>query len=248
MSLTDTITTTSDYTQFDFNEFNRSVDSAHVNKLKRNIEHVGLVHPIIVDAGGGIIDGQHRFHACRELGIPIKYIVQERLSMSNVVELNNMSKAWSTLDKVQSYAAQGNEDYIKLLRFYNDCLNVDKRISMRVAAMIAQGSASSVSQENRKGDVGRGTWIFREDYEVALKRLYALAQFKRWDFYLKLPFVTAFLRCVRTMDDFDPSELLSRAEVHPHLFVYGGTAKEMLRVWETVYNYRRRGSNHKRFF
>lgn len=240
--------TTEDYTRFEFNELNRGVDAAHVRKLKKNIKDIGLVQPITVDSDGHIIDGQHRFHACRELGIPVRYIIQDSMNMEDVVALNNMSKPWSTMDKVQSFAAQGNEHYQKLLDFYQDCKDLDNRISIRVAILIAQGSASHASSNQKKMNIGKGTWEFREDYEVALKRLYSLLQFKRWDFYLKQSFVTAFLRCLRTIDDFDPSELLKRAESHSHMFVYAGTTEETLRVFENVYNYRRKGNNHKRFF
>lgn len=240
--------TTEDYTRFEFNELNRGVDAAHVRKLKKNIKDIGLVQPITVDSDGHIIDGQHRFHACRELGIPVRYIIQDSMNMEDVVALNNMSKPWSTMDKVQSFAAQGNEHYQKLLDFYQDCKDLDNRISIRVAILIAQGSASHASTNQKKMNIGKGTWEFREDYEVALKRLYSLLQFKRWDFYLKQSFVTAFLRCIRTIDDFDPSELLKRAETHSHMFVYAGTTEETLRVFENVYNYRRKGNNHKRFF
>lgn len=240
--------TTEDYTRFEFNELNRGVDAAHVRKLKKNIKDIGLVQPITVDSDGHIIDGQHRFHACRELGIPVRYIIQDSMNMEDVVALNNMSKPWSTMDKVQSFAAQGNEHYQKLLDFYQDCKDLDNRISIRVAILIAQGSASHASSNQKKMNIGKGTWEFREDYEVALKRLYSLLQFKRWDFYLKQSFVTAFLRCLRTIDGFDPSELLKRAETHSHMFVYAGTTEETLRVFENVYNYRRKGNNHKRFF
>ena len=240
--------TTEDYTRFEFNELNRGVDAAHVRKLKKNIKDIGLVQPITVDSDGHIIDGQHRFHACRELGIPVRYIIQDSMNMEDVVALNNMSKPWSTMDKVQSFAAQGNEHYQKLLDFYQDCKDLDNRISIRVAILIAQGRASHASSNQKKMNIGKGTWEFREDYEVALKRLYSLLQFKRWDFYLKQSFVTAFLRCLRTIDGFDPSELLKRAETHSHMFVYAGTTEETLRVFENVYNYRRKGNNHKRFF
>ena len=137
------IHTTSNYHEFDFAEYNRGVDAAHVRKLKKLIKEMGLRQPISVTPTKEIIDGQHRFHACRELGIPIKYIVDDQLDMSAVVDLNNASKPWTVQDKVLSYAAQGNEDYVKLVNFHNDCKEMDKRISMRIASMIAQGSASN---------------------------------------------------------------------------------------------------------
>ena len=240
--------TTEDYTRFEFNELNRSVDAAHVRKLKRNIKEIGLIQPITVDSEGHIIDGQHRFHACRELGIPVRYIIQDSMKMQDVVSLNNLSKRWSTMDKVQSYAAQGNKHYQRLLDFHEDCKSFDKNVSIRVAIILAQGSAATANSKQSKMNVGSGTWEFRVEYDVAMKRFYSLHRFKRWDFYLKQSFVTAFLRCLRTMDDFDPAELLRRAENHSHMFVYAGTTEETLRVFENVYNYRRKGNNHKRFF
>ena len=240
--------TTEDYGRFEFNELNRSVDAAHVRKLKKNIKDIGLVQPITVDSEGNIIDGQHRFHACRELGIPVRYIIQDSMKMEDVVALNNMSKRWSTMDKVQSFAAQGNEHYQKLLQFYDEAKALDKRITIRAAILIAQGSAAQASSRQSSMNISRGTWEFRADYNDALKRLYSLLQFRRWDFYLKQSFVTAFLRCIRSVEGFDPDELLKRAETHPHMFVYAGTTEETLRVFENLYNYRRRGNNHKRFF
>ena len=237
---------TSNYNEFEFAEYNRGVDAAHVRKLKKLIKDMGLRQPISVTPNKEIIDGQHRFHACRELGIPIKYIIDDQLDMSSVVELNNASKPWTVQDKVLSFAAQGNEDYVKLVNFHEDCKEMDKRISMRIASMIAQGSASNAGSNGRGMNLSKGTWKFREDYDVALKRLYALGQFKRWDFYLRMSFVTAFLRCIRTMDDFSAGELLKRAENNPHLFIYAANTEEMLRVWENVYNFRRK--KHTRFF
>ena len=110
------INSTTDYSQFEFNELNRGVDDAHVRRLTKNIKENGLIQPIVVTADGNIIDGQHRFHACRELGIPVQYIIRDAMTMTDVVQLNNMSKPWSVMDKVQSYAAQGNEHYVQIGR------------------------------------------------------------------------------------------------------------------------------------
>jgi hypothetical protein len=39
--------------------------------LKASIKAAGLDVPVIVDKGGVILDGHHRFKACKELGIPL---------------------------------------------------------------------------------------------------------------------------------------------------------------------------------
>ena len=241
------IHTTSNYEQFDFNELNRGVDDAHVRRLTKNIKVHGLVQPIIVTASGHIIDGQHRFHACRELGLPLQYIIREEMEMSDVVQLNNMSKPWSIMDKVNSYAAQGNENYIKLLEFYAECQEVDPKFSIRSASFLAQGSSANTSSKKGVGSsLGGGTWEFKSTKEHALKRLFALSQFKRFPFYLHNNFVTAFLRCNRTVEGFDWRELLKKAEMNPHLFMHAGNTQEYMRMFERVYNHKKRGIT--RFF
>lgn len=239
------IHTTSDYSQFDFNELNRGVNPSQIRKLKKTIGELGLVQPIIVTADGVIIDGQHRFHACRELGVPIQYIVREAMDIKDVVKLNNASKSWTVMDKVKSYAAQGNEHYIKLLEFHAECQEVHPKISARSAAHIAQGS-SSQSTGRRGRNIGGGTWEFRADLEDSRARLEAISAFSRWPFFLNNNFITAFLRCMRTIEGFSWRELLKKAEMSPHLFMHVGTTKEYMRMFEQVYNHKKR--KHVRFF
>jgi len=237
---------TNDYSQFTFNNLNREIYSPHVKRLKKDIAVNGLTQPILVDAEGNIIDGQHRFSACKSLGINIKYIVTDAISIDRIATINSLSKSWTPLDKARSYAAQGNEHYIKLIDFLENCQVVEPKVSLRIASMLAQGSAATANRTQRKMNLGAGTWEFRDSKEVAMSRLHALTQFRRWDFYLKANFVTAFLRCLRTMPEFNWKTLLERAEANPHLFVHAASTQEFLRVFETVYNYRRR--SHLRFF
>jgi len=246
MSEINSVVETNDYSQFTFIKLNRHIDETHLKRLTKDISENGLSQPILVDAEGNILEGQHRFLACKSLGLNVKYIVTDDISIDRVVAINNLSKPWTPLDKARSYAAQGNEHYIKLLDFLEECQELEPKVSLRIASMLAQGSASSTSVNTRGMSVGSGTWQFRDSKEVAMSRLHALTQFRRWDFYLKSNFVTAFLRCLRTMDDFDWKTLLERAENNPHLFVHAASTQEFLRVFETVYNYRRR--THLRFF
>jgi hypothetical protein len=240
------IHSTTNYEQFDFHEFNRAVDDAHLRRLKTHIKKHGLVQPILVTKDGMVIDGQHRLHICRELGIPVLYIVRTEMDMQDVVSLNNMSKRWTVLDKVRSFAAQGNENYVRLIGLWEKCKEIDPKITIRTASMLAQGSAARKYDESGSMNLGVGTWEFRDTTENAMKRLYILCQFKRWPFYLKNNFVTALLRCVRTVEDFDWKELLKKAEMNPQMFMHAGTTQEYMRMFERVYNHKKR--KHTRFF
>lgn len=68
---------TKNYDMFEFITANRSINRSHVNKLKKSLSEYGFLssQPITVSNDMKIIDGQHRFIACKEMGIPINYQV-----------------------------------------------------------------------------------------------------------------------------------------------------------------------------
>jgi ParB-like chromosome segregation protein Spo0J len=45
--------------------------------LKQSIKEEGLHIPIVINKQGIVLDGHHRFQACKELGIPLKYQTKE---------------------------------------------------------------------------------------------------------------------------------------------------------------------------
>ncbi len=53
------------------------VSTLEYSILKESIKQNGLWVPILVNSEGVILDGHHREHACKALGIPIKYAVRE---------------------------------------------------------------------------------------------------------------------------------------------------------------------------
>lgn len=56
--------------------------------LKRSIEQDGLRHPIEITGSGEIVDGHHRFKACRELGIEPETVVVEDASVEQAIRAN----------------------------------------------------------------------------------------------------------------------------------------------------------------
>jgi hypothetical protein len=70
---------TRDYSLFTLLHGNRKLQKNHVNKITMSIDQKNLmdVSPIVVNEKYEIIDGQHRFMACHNLGIPVTYIMKE---------------------------------------------------------------------------------------------------------------------------------------------------------------------------
>lgn len=95
---------TMDYDVFTFIEGNRELD--HVKAVKESIEKVGFLWvPILVNEKFEIIEGQHRFTACKELGLPVIYIIQPNIGMKEVQALNTCAKRWTIKNHIHAYAS-----------------------------------------------------------------------------------------------------------------------------------------------
>lgn len=113
-SLMPEIQHTSDHQNFQLISCNRDISEKHVSRLSsdpdfaKNIEY----HPIIVNEKMQIIDGQHRYLACRKLGIPIPFIIQEGACLKDIMRVNVNQKRWDSHDFLGFYAKQSKQDYL----------------------------------------------------------------------------------------------------------------------------------------
>lgn len=128
---TRTIKSTTDYTKFSLMESNRKVYKPHVKRLiaffeffPRSAEWL----PILVNEKMQIADGQHRFHALQELGLPVSYIEVDGLSIDDARRLNAGAKPWTPMDYALCFCGLGSNPYCfyvelkKKYRFNHDIL------------------------------------------------------------------------------------------------------------------------------
>ena len=112
---------TKDYSLFSFLDNNRSVKRSHVEGLKKKIKETDMTmcNPITVDADMRIIDGQHRFYACKELGLPIYYnfLKNDVDPEQAMIMLNQTSKKWEMMDWLRYRANKNGGCYKMLLDF-----------------------------------------------------------------------------------------------------------------------------------
>lgn len=103
---------TCDYDKFSFLTGNRSVEKQRIEKIRKSIEAVGLIPaPIICNEKGEIIDGQGRYMTCKEMKLPIYYMVIDGLGLDACVQMNISGTKWTKMDYINSYADRGNETY-----------------------------------------------------------------------------------------------------------------------------------------
>ena len=114
------ILSTKDYSLFSFIENNRIVKRSHVNEFIEEIkkDDMTMCFPIVVDSDLRIIDGQHRFHACMELGLPIYYVVDDDDDAEQaMINCNKINKKWEMMDWLRYRANKNGGCYKQLLDF-----------------------------------------------------------------------------------------------------------------------------------
>lgn len=95
---------------------NRDVNQAHIKDLVNEINKVGQKIPIVVDVKGNIIDGNHRYLACKQLSIEILYIISEGNVLEDMQSINQNVNNWSIKQAVEHYAKRGYEHYVNTVK------------------------------------------------------------------------------------------------------------------------------------
>lgn len=111
----DKIYETTDYEKFVFPEWNRGVSNARIVKMVESIKTFGwLPEPVLVNEKLEVIDGQSRIKALEKLNMPVQFCIKQGVSRKECQALNLFQKNWTTNDYINSYIADGNENYIWL--------------------------------------------------------------------------------------------------------------------------------------
>ena len=116
------ISATYDYSLFEFFKSNRPTN--HWRAIAASIEKLDFTaySPILVTEKYNrfyILDGQGRFMACKELGLPIYYLVTNQLDESHIAMFNANQSKWSLHDYFRYYDQMGFEEYKKFRRIFD---------------------------------------------------------------------------------------------------------------------------------
>jgi hypothetical protein len=110
---------TTNYNLFKFAKQNRVLVPAKVKSIEDSINKIGFVSSksILVNPEFLIIDGQHRFQACVNLGLPIYYEVTDIDMSIAMKELNKSQNSWLLKDYINLHASDGILGYAELKHF-----------------------------------------------------------------------------------------------------------------------------------
>lgn len=154
----DVVYETYDYSKFRKLDSNRKVTEARKVRLIESFECGEIKNPIIVNEKYEIIDGQGRYEAKKELGLPIQYIIDIGKTIIDCRRMNQYNTKWSVKDYIDSHAESGNENYIRLL-------DAAKKLGVPCArVMKAAGKNTAFSKWlNEDNPIVNGDLVFTEN-------------------------------------------------------------------------------------
>jgi hypothetical protein len=242
--VTNEIQVTRDYDRFRVMEANREQNRGHIEALKAAFEEMGnltRVQPILVNERMEIIDGQHRFIACRELEQPIYFTQVPGLGVSDARQMNILHRNWQLPDYARSYAMSGDANYQRYLKLVEDH---EFNYSVTLYCSRGAGPFKGLFKEFREGNFT----LSPDEARLASERLDRLAEIAEVNPVAETgPFALAYLQAMGN-EGFDHARFMSRLERSPHLLTRQAGAPEYLRVIEDIYNHNMSSDNRVRLF
>lgn len=225
---------TTDYKKFKFLETNRELRLPHVEELKASIQDHPLDKPIDVNENFEIIDGQHRYMAWWDLGMPIIYIIHKGWGAKEVPILNTNQKNWNPSDFVKMYSESGNDNYIKYKEFQERFgFTHGANILLLHGSSRIQGN-SNINKAFNEGKFEVKRWVVAN---IHAKNLVQLKEY--YPGYKRFGFVAAYLQ-LTSDKNFDHAILMEKLSYQSRKLVDCTTVGEYYELLREIYNFRAR--------
>lgn len=246
VALDGTIYQTTDYELFHLLPENREIDPNHVRKLVALIGQRNLLHlkPLDVTAELGIIDGQHRWAAARELGVPVYYKVGEQLSEADITTLNIAQKNWKGEDYLHFWTVKGKPAYQALTAFRK----AHPKLSFSNAKMLMTRHNHNLALV----DFNAGRWESSDAEAAVAEQVAQLIERIADEVGFKNPhhtrFVAALHRCFVHVAGFEADHFMRKLNMQPRALRQQATDRQYLEMFQELYNYKTAQENRIRFF
>lgn len=226
---------TTDYSIFNILKENRDVRKSRVTKIMNSISEINFTRcqPIVLNEKMEIIDGQTRFFACKELGLPIYYMIEKLngQSVKVMTSMNTKQAKWNQDEFIDLYYKQGHPVFIET----KECMEKYPFITSSTALYfvtnqpnlrdIKTGDPATI----KKGKIPYSTF---GDILVDFKEI-----FKDYNhvFFIRALINVVKLNLYNHKDDF------KRFEKHRYQLKGCSDINQYLQMFEEILNYHRRG-------
>ena len=225
---------TKNYDIFNEMPFNRTVSQGRLKTILTSLEERILPVPIAVNENLEILDGQGRLEAFKKIGAPIPFVIIKDVDITDCIRLNRTSTKWKNADHIESFAEQGNENYIELVK----CQREVKLTYERIIELSKPQNGTK-----RHETIATGQLIFTKEHTKIVKQKIKMAN----EIFEALPIERTgknreFLNAVFTMfdhKDYDHKWMLKKCR-QTVKFKTGRTKFDTLEALSKVYNYNSR--------
>lgn len=218
---------------------NRKINRPHVENIKESILKNGYLRqkPILTDKFGNIIDGQHRYIACEELGVVPEIQVLDGDVHELMIDLNTTQKSWTLDDYINYYAQKGYDSYIWLQEF---CAKF--QVSPTIALIVMQKTSGG----NQIPVVRKGQLKIDENYlETAEYNLETIRYISKT---LKLNMNRSFTSGIIQLskeEGFDWGVLLDKVAKYRDQAYQCTSSTSYQNMFRNLYNYQTRSSSRR---
>lgn len=214
------IMVTENYDMFKKIGGNRKINKANYAKIVKSMKEEQLIIPIVVNERYEIIDGQHRFTACKDLGKPVYFYMVRGYGLDQVKRANIASSNWKKENYLDMFVAEGNE-------IYKEFEEIKERYDLNISNLL---KIFAIVQEKQSARVGyefeNGTFTLDGKMEV-LRFLTALEDFNFFKFYKSNNFLIAFTR-LYFKSEYDHDKMKTKLITHRNSLEKRSTSDEYL--------------------
>lgn len=228
-----------DYSKFKRLKGNRMVYSLRVNRLIKSFSVKRILNPIVVNSEFQIIDGQGRFEACRILSLPIFYVIDIDADINDCRRMNQYNAPWTANDYIDSYAENGNKNYILLRELIKETKTPSHRLLRLMGKDGAQRDAilRSGNLKLTSNDIYNAKNVLQKATEI----LDALTFTGRAN--------EAFYSSVKVIvnnDKYSHKRMLENCKKNRSSYTQMSGLENQLKEFSRIYNYR--AKEHKLYF
>jgi hypothetical protein len=242
---------TKDYSVFKLLKGNRIINEINIERLKKSFSNAYLLAPIIVNKHYEIIDGQHRFAAAKDLGLPINFIVEPDYGLREVQILNTNMKNWQKVDYLHAFCDLGYEEYIKMKEFMEEFPDFGISAAERILINFSSGSYGGQYNINGKArgrvrSFENGNF-FIPDLQAAYDNARKILDFKNYyEGFNRTVFVATMIGIFKN-ENYDHQRMIARLKANPTILEHCSNIAQYKLLLEEIYNFRSRDKVSLRF-
>ena len=208
---------------------NRDLRGTNYNKLIKSMQEKQLIIPILCNGKLEIIDGQHRYEACKELGYPLYYYVVDGYEIDDVKRANLVSCNWVVDDYLKLNIEIGKKDYIEFKKI-KDEFGISTSQLLDIFAKFQDTSLKETRMIFEDGS------FQLEALDEVLNFLNNLNDFNSFREYTSFSFIKAFLK-ISSLAEYSHKTMKKRLERQPYKLEKRASYKDYIELLVDIYNY-----------